>query len=362
MAIRKEPAAIRKAWAVGASLSGHALLAFWLWRSRPPRPTVPPPTETIEIDVQSSGAGAAGPAMARPVIRRPSRAHHMEVGRERLAAAIDRGPGTAAPVPGPTASMQLRTGAARLALDAGTLDRFERDGVIAPTVAPTDPRPARGPSFSQRLAAQLREANGRVNVEQGHVQPFLYDVVRAAQRDFKPAEGRLYADPRSPNTVARAARAWAHEAFIADPRYLAWQRSFAAKQAAAHGGALDEADVLRKYGQMIDDNAAGNAPIASVICVVLRPDAAPRIEVSASSGNGELDRVAITSLTRAAGRQPLDPGLRPQRACYHFAAAVERAAPLFISGCTFDEAKLTWGCYYPAMKVLRTNVTLASVE
>jgi hypothetical protein len=259
--------------------------------------------------------------------------------------------------------LHLRADPGRLGIDALTLARYERDGVIAPTpIAPAAARPGRGPSFSERMAAQLREANARLNVVDGHAEPFLYDFVRAARRDFKPAEGRLYADPRSPNTPVRAARAWANKAFIADPRYLAWQRHVAERKAEGRGGTLDQANVLRKYGELLEANNNRNEPIAAMICVQLRPDARPRIEVSTSSGNSELDRTAVESLSRAVSGRPLDPGVKPQRACYHFTAAVERAPPIIISGCTFDEVKRTFGCYYPAMKILRTDVTLASVD
>lgn len=353
MAINKGRAPTRKAWAVGVSLIVHALvgLGLWRWPASPPRDSVPLP-DLIQIGVEVYEPAAS------PTGLTPGLAPH----RVRRRAPPVRPAATLPGDPEANIMMRLRGGASRLALDARTLERFERDRVIAPTPAPDVPSLARGPSYSERLAAQARDTNARMNVAAGHVQPFLYDYVRAARRDFKPAEGRLYADPRSPNTVRRAVRAWAREAFIADPRYLAWQGLVAAKRAAARGGALEQADVLRRYGQMIDDNDAGHAPIASMICVVLQPDAPPRIEVNTSSGNRELDRAAIESLARAASSRPPDPDIKPQRACYHFTAAVERAAPIPISGCAFDEVKMTLGCYHPAMKILRTNVTLASVD
>jgi hypothetical protein len=302
--------------------------------------------------------------------RQPGSAAHREAASVRRAAGASA-PGAAVapgePLGRPAkkdepATLQLRAGPDRLAFDRETLARFEREGVISATTVPAPAAHVRGASFTERLASQMRDANARMNVVEGHVQPFLYDFMRAARRDFKPAEGGIYTDPRSPNTVRRALRAWRRQYFIADPRYLAWQRQIAEREASARGGTLDQANVLRKYGQMVDDNAAGNAPIASLVCVQLQPDAPPKVEVSSSSGNRELDRAALASLSHAATSQPLDPDLKPQRACYHFTAAVERAPPIVMAGCSFDEVKLTLGCTYPAMKVLRTNVTLASVE
>jgi hypothetical protein len=353
MAVAKSPRRHRKIWGVGLSIALHALIGVYLGRAPRSRNSPAPGAivrDVIQIDVRTpagfAAPSASGSSVAPPRVRRIRSA----------------GPVAARPADDlPRATLQLRAGPDRLAFDGVILARFERDGVIAPTPVAAA-RPERGPSFSQRLAVQMREANARMNVVEGHAQPFLYDFVRAARRDFKPAEGRLYADPRSPNTVKRALRAWGHQHFRADPRYLAWQKLVAERKAAAHGGTLDEADVLRRYGQMVDDNAAANEPITAMICATLRPDLPPRIEVSTSSGNSELDRAAITALTRATSSRPPDPALKPQRACYHFTAAVERAPPIVISGCSFDEVKLTLGCYYPAMKVLRTNVTLASVD
>jgi hypothetical protein len=366
-----------KAWALLASLAMHVLLALWLGRSASRRLATSRPVEVIAMDVQTAQADAPTPPGAVssiserpfPAKTRPGWAAHRRPSvlaprPDRPVAGQDRGGvPSAAAIAAPTdsvATLQMRSGPP--VLDARTLGRFEREGVIGPSVAPEGTRPVRGPTFSERLAARQRDDNAHVAVFEGRVHPLLYDFGRDAQRDFKPAEGHLYADSRAPNTVGRALRSWAHDFLTADPQYLWWQRSLAAQKAGARGSTLDEAEVLRNYDKMIVQNAAGAEPIACLICVVLKPGALPKVELRTSSGNGEMDRAALEALTHATLRRPLDPDVKPERACYQFTATVRRVPPLPIAGCGFDEVKLTFGCYYPTMRVLHTAVTLESVD
>jgi hypothetical protein len=234
--VEKPPRAV----AIGVSLAVHGLLALWLWRSPPGRsdPRSRATIDMIELDVRpieqsrpieqlappgetaatripdtASGAGADD-ARDQPAPRRRRRGG--------ATAAVPAAPATdtgdqapAAVAEGPSAasdlgfSLNMRSGVPRL--DGKTMEQFERDGVIAPTVTPESGRRARGPSFAERMAGRQREAQARVNVFEGKVHPQLYDFGRAAERNFKPEEGQIYADSRSPNTVGRALRTWAKE-------------------------------------------------------------------------------------------------------------------------------------------------------
>jgi hypothetical protein len=113
---------------------------------------------------------------------------------------------------------------------------------------------------------------------------------------------------------------------------------------------------------MIEANNIAVEPIACLICVVLKPGAPIKIELRTSSGNGEIDRAAVEAITRVTLRQPLETDVKAQHACYHFSAAVRRIPPLPVAGCGFDEVTRTFSCYYPTMRVLRTSVTLESVD
>lgn len=367
----------RRAWAALGSLVVHAMLALWLWRT--PRPAPPSAASTIEIELQTeplsrpappspdltpaapaerpagqpprpTARGPAAPIAAPPpVAARPSTTPAEPADHERATAA-------------PEGTLHMRSGPIALAPDLATLGRFEREGVITATPAPEVTKPARGPTFSERLAARVRDDTARVNVFEGHAHPVLYDFLRDAQRDLRPAEGHLYADTRSPNTVGRTLRSWARDYLRADPAYLLWERALAARRAAAHGSTLEEAAALREYDKMIEDNAASDQAITCRVCLVVATGRPTRVELAESSGNGEMDRASIEALERAVLRRPLDPDVKPQRACYHFAAAIHRLPPLPLVGCGFDETTHTFGCYYPTMRVLRTSVTLDSVD
>jgi hypothetical protein len=382
-----------RALAIGVSLAVHGLLALWLWRSPPGRlsdPRSPATIDMIEIDVRpiersrpieqlappgetaatripdTGSSAGADDARDDPAPRR--RGWGAAAAAVPAAPAADTGDqAPAAVAEGPSAasdlgfSLNMRSDVPRL--DGKTMERFERDGVIAPTVAPESGGRARGASFAERMAGRQRDAQARVNVFDGKVHPQLYDFGRAAERNFKPEEGHIYADSRSPNTVGRALRTWAKELFRADPGYLSAQRARAAEAARGReGNALDQADALRRYDQMIEANNIAVEPIACLICVVLKPGAPIKIELRTSSGNGEIDRAAVEAITRVTLRQPLETDVKAQRACYHFSAAVHRIPPLPVAGCGFDEVTRTFSCYYPTMRVLRTSVTLESVD
>lgn len=245
------------------------------------------------------------------------------------------------------------------ALDYATVDRYAREGVIAPNEAFEAPaKPARGPTFMERLATRVEQDRARQRVADGHVHPLLYDYLRDVNKIFHPAEAAIYADPRSPNTVASTVRSWTRGV---QESYRLWH-----DEAARGHDDSDKwngsADVLGQYNRMIEGNERAASPIGCMVCLVIKPDTAPQIVLGDSSGNLEVDRMAVEALERAAARRPVDRDVKPEKACYRFTANVSRIPPLPIAGCGFDEVKMTFGCYYPTMRVYKTSVTLESVD
>ena len=127
-------------------------------------------------------------------------------------------------------------------------------------------------------------------------------------------------------------------------------------------GRLNPVEVLGHYDRLIKGTQTAAEPIACLVCLVVRPGEEPKVVMDGSSGNSEVDRMATEALARASRRWPLDPDVKPQRSCYRFSVTISRIPPLPMVGCGFDEATLTGGCYYPTMKVTKTDVHLESVD
>jgi hypothetical protein len=67
--------------------------------------------------------------------------------------------------------------------------------------------------------------------------------------------------------------------------------------------------------------------LACLICVTLRPNSPPEIELTGPSGSPWFDRAATESIERGAVPQRPDESLDPARACFRFAAKVWRTRP-----------------------------------
>jgi TonB family protein len=244
-----------------------------------------------------------------------------------------------------------------------------RDGVIAPpdpTVVIVQERPAT-PSFSQRLAARVRNDAARANVAAGKVHPQMYDLLRDARKGFAPSKLALDRDPRAPNTVGRTLKQWFGGILRphVDPEDLRQQRPDQNRLGAPDVLAPDNRAALQGTGGYLGlsrGRSSAVKPMDCVVCVVLRPGVAPQVQVSESSGNDELDTAALDALRRASANRPPEPDVPSQKSCYRFRATVQRVPPVPVIGCAFDETNLTARCHYPTQKVYKTTVTLESVD
>lgn len=240
-----------------------------------------------------------------------------------------------------------------------TIDRLTREGTIAAPDAEAIARAGRprGPTFSERLAARVRDDGARANVAEGKVHPAVYDLLRDARRDFQPTPEILADDPRTPNTVARTLRQWGRWLMETGHRELADQNRRLREHHAARRGKPPPDERDRTDEKVV----AAATPIACLVCLVLRPPAAPEVVLGASSGNDALDRQAMSAVRRAADNRPLEADVRAQRSCYRFEATVFRVPPLPVLGCATDE-KGGVQCMYPMKKLMKTTVTLQSVD
>jgi outer membrane biosynthesis protein TonB len=375
MAARVPAPRRRGAGALLASLAVHGMVVLaLLWR----HPVLPPPEpvpSVVEVDLRELPVEPPAPAwVGPPVPQEPAEPPRSAAPRrERHAATSPPAPREttpprtpAPPAEGPSLLRMRGPEAPRLALDDATVDRFARDGIItSPPVAPANSgtgaaRPGKS-KWQEKLALLEREGAARKNVAEGKVHPQIFDFMRDAEKVFTPRETVVEKDPRAPNTVGRTVQAWTRGFWS---NYLD-QLKRLARDEPAHKSALAETgapDVIAAYERLLRAAEKGAEDIACQVCLVIRPGLPPEVMLAKSSGNPEIDRAATEALTRASGRRPQDGDLRPQRACYRFAATIARVPPLPIAGCSFDETKLKFGCFYPGKLVYKLRVSLDAVD
>jgi hypothetical protein len=253
-----------------------------------------------------------------------------------------------------------------LTLDEATVDRFARDGVIAPTPhspAPAAGRKREGPTrWQEKLALLERNDRGRENVRTGKVHPQVFDFMRDAERLFSPRESVVAEDPRAPNTIGRTLRSW-QRGFVKD--YLDKLRKEMAVRPPRRNALTEHgpgSDLFEGYNHALRAAEAGAESITCQVCLVVRPGRPPEVVLAASSGNEEVDEAATEALRKASLRRELDEQMKPQRTCYSFSASVYRIPPVPMVGCSFDESLLKLGCYYPGKMIYRLKVNLDLVD
>jgi hypothetical protein len=121
-------------------------------------------------------------------------------------------------------------------------------------------------------------------------------------------------------------------------------------------------DVLSHYNRALRAAEKGAEDIVCQVCMVIRPGLPPEVVLAKSSGNKEVDEAAKQAVQRAADGRTLEADVKPQRACYRFAARLYRIPPMPMVGCGFDESTLTAGCYYPGKQVYQLKVSLELVD
>jgi outer membrane biosynthesis protein TonB len=342
----------------------HGLLVLVAVRVSPRKIEAPP--QPLEIELQEAPppppAAAAPPEPVGP----PAPLRPAAPERRPRQATAPSAPSVPSPAPeaapeGPADPSLLRMRPPKLSLDDATVDRFEREGVITSTPLPETAPAGRGKSkWQQKLAMLERDTEGRKNVLDGKVHPQVYDFMRDAQKIFKPRESVVEKDPRNPNTVGRSMRAWTRGFFR---NYLDQLRKLELEEPTRKGRMAEGGtDLMAEYNRLLRAAEKGSQAIACQVCLVIRPGQPPEVVLTSSSGNKEVDEAATDAVTRAALRRPYEKDLKPERACYRFAATVYRIPPLPIAGCGFDEVKMKLNCFYPGMQVYKLDVKLDLVD
>jgi hypothetical protein len=356
----------RRAGAFLVSLVAHGLLVAVLLRSTAPPTTAPPQAIEIELRAPEPPVEPPPPALVGPPAPAPPAPARPERHASAPAAPLPppSRPAAAAPesTPPTESPSLLRMRPPTLTLDGPTVERFSREGVITapPTPAPAGAGKPGKSKWQEKLAMVERDGAGRQNVAEGKVHPQIFDLMRTAEKIFTPRESVVEKDDRAPNTFGRSVKSWTRGFFR---NYLDQLRQLeesepSRKSALSEGGS----DVIAEYNRLLRAAEKGAESIACQVCLVVRPGLPPEIVLAKGSGNNEIDQAAVDALTRAAARRALDNDLRPQRACYRFAASIHRIPPLPIVGCNFDESAMRIGCYYPGKQIFQLKVSLDLVD
>jgi hypothetical protein len=326
-----------------------------------PSPPESPAADEAAHDRAALGEPAAPSSAPEPRARRRSAPEGADPG-----APAERPPEAAAPG---RSTLRMRTGPGALDLSLGydRVDRMTREGVIAPPdpTGVAEGRPSRPPTFSQRLAARVRNDAARANVAKGEVHPQMYDLLRDARKGFRPSLVALERDRRAPNTVGRTLKQWFGGLLRphVDPEDERQQRpdqSRAPDVLSEQGRAQMRA--MGGYLGLSSGRTSKIEPMDCVVCVVLRPDTAPEVVLGESSGNAELDNAAVEALKQATDNRAIEEDVPSQKSCYRFRATVQRIPPVPVIGCGFDEVTMSAKCFYPTQKVHKTTVILESVD
>ena len=363
--------------ALALSLALHGLLALLLFSGEPSqlllleRPVeveilAPPAEEQTEPPIEPppevrASAEPAAPAEPRPRRRSPAGSPPPSAGPDR--------PGDEATTPG-RSTLRMRPGpAVDLSLSYGRVDRMTQEGVIAPPdpTGVVEDRPRKIPTFSQRLAARVRNDAARANVERGQVHPQMYDLLRDARRSFVPPTLALERDRRAPNTVGRTLKQWfggilRPHTDAEDDRQQNPDRSRLGAPDVLDDRGRASLRAMGGYLGLSRGRASRIEPMDCVVCVVLRPHAEPEVTLGESSGNAELDNAAVDALKQATNTRTIEKDVPSQKSCYRFRATVERVPPVPVLGCGFDEVTMSARCFYPTQKIQKTTITLESVD
>jgi hypothetical protein len=235
---------------------------------------------TVPVEVAPPEAPTAAPEKASRPTRRPG-------AKARPAAAPAPATAEAAAPTGDAHSLlRMREGAVNLTPGADTLAR-----ALGPVeVPPAEEKPRRKPRLPGTGLTTLEpEIDDKVKL----VHPRAFEVLTRAEKGFRPDRQRMTDEVTRELSANTTIKRWLFGSLGNDPEAMKNQVP----------------------------------SLACMVCVTLRPGAAPEVELSGPSGSPWFDRAASESLRRAAVPERPDEALDPARACYRFAAKVWRTRP-----------------------------------
>jgi hypothetical protein len=177
----------------------------------------------------------------------------------------------------------------------GAINLTPGDDTLARALGPVEaPPPAEKPHRKPRLPGTgLTTLGPEIDLRGKPIHPRFFEVLTRTEKLFRPDETRVTDEVRGDLSAGTSIKRW------------------------LFGGLGNDPEALRDQVPTL----------ACLVCVTLRPGAAPDVELSGPSGSPWFDRAATESLQRASVPERPDDALDPARACYRFAAKVWRTRP-----------------------------------
>ncbi len=235
---------------------------------------------------------------------------------------------------------------------------LQRDprGDVAPA-PPTKPGPGEGEAsrVKRRVDRFLGDAQARGAARSGRAHPYLFDLLRAVDRNFEPDLSLIpKVKRRAPPAYFRAYKA-AIKQFMKMGSALPFDPSKMGEEVTPPkllvGQAMIAEAVMKEGGQLLTNE----------ICVEAKPGALPVVASRRRSGVRALDRLADRAMATAL-RQLHDPApadMPRARACYRYEVRFGRSLPRIGLSCSFDITLKEFGCKLPGGEFLTKKVGLA---
>jgi hypothetical protein len=349
------------ALAISAAL--HLLVALLVLRNvtgrRPAEPPAARPPTPIELSIVETAAQPR-PEVGQADVSRPTVRRRAPGKRPVEAGGIATPP--APPLPAkPAAPPEKPVDLSFEALADGAKQRATAtpggDDALERLLAP----PPEGPALPTRRKpiAELRAESDRraaavANVRAGRADPLLFDLLRNARERLTP--GATHIAESLPLGVAETTKGWG--------------RGYLRRVAEAHSGQLDPSpapqdpvggprpDVLGAYDEATRQSESGAEQRTAEVCLGVAPSHDVVVTLRRSSGNAELDRLAVDSFRSAGGARPVTSGVRPALACYRVAVSAFRLPPLPTVGLDLINRRIL----YPLKRITKVTVELQSVD
>ena len=205
-----------------------------------------------------------------------------------------------------------------------------------------------------RVDGWLARTQARNNAKSGQGHPYLYNVLRALDRNFEPTLAMI------PKIKRRAPPAYLR-AYKAATRRFMKMGSALPFEPGNMGVEVIPPKLLEGFAeiaQAVRDD--GGQQLTSEICLRVTPGDVPEVETRGSSGVRKLDALAASALNIAlrqlAGAAPAD--VAPGRACYTFTIRFGRDLPRLGLSCAFDISLGKFGCSLPGKEWMNKQVAL----
>ncbi|HEY7372264.1 MAG TPA: hypothetical protein VIF57_08910 [Polyangia bacterium] len=360
----------------------HALVAVLVLRAGQRgarRAAAPPETEAVEVDVEVRADEARSPPPDEvapapvPPPRGPSPSPSpRQAGRgdqrdRRVPSPSSGGP---APSPATPAAREAARGgqaddAARVDLSLGGLSDDVKGRIAGPPPPGTLRAPPRRFNVDELRAENDRQRDAVNNVDAGRVDPLLYEYLRGARARFDARASRL-ADELAVG-AGGSLQGWAR-GYLHTVEEVNSGRIGARDGPPREGGGdtrneiSPHADVLGAYGEAARQAEAGHEERRAEICLDVAAGRETAVVLRRSSGNSELDRLAVESFTKAVAVRPVPPDARRGLACYELSMSAFRMPPLPVFACSFDIGFRPPSCVWPYKKITKVTGRLLTVE